>query len=310
MVVPRARSAREHAERITWRRVVVYRRTAWYAVAGPEDGMPALFLHGWALDHLAYREAIRRLAGLGCRVWAPALPGFGGTPELSTRHFSFEGFASWVDGFATAVDINEPAFVVGHSFGGGVAIRFAHDYPDRVRTLVLVNSVGGAAWRGVRSMAERPLWDWGLHLPGDVLPLRQVRRVIPVILQDAVPNLVRNPRAVWRVAQLARTADLTPELEELKRRRLPVAVLWGDHDEIITKASFDALCTALGAPGEVISGSHSWLLADPDRFGEVMTNVVEVARMARALERPGPHPRELRSLDGAHPRDEQSGNSA
>ena len=204
MVVPRARSARDPAARIAWRRVVVYRRTAWYAVAGPDDGLPALFLHGWALDHLAYREAIRRLAGLGCRVWAPALPGFGGTPELSARHFSFEGFAGWVDGFATAVGVDEPAFVVGHSFGGGVAIRFAHDYPARVRTLVLVNSVGGAAWRGVRSMAERPLWDWGLHLPSDVLPLRQVRRVIPVILEDAVPNQVRNPRAVWRVAQLAR----------------------------------------------------------------------------------------------------------
>jgi len=310
MVVPRARSARDPAARIAWRRVVVYRRTAWYAVAGPDDGLPALFLHGWALDHLAYREAIRRLAGLGCRVWAPALPGFGGTPELSARHFSFEGFAGWVDGFATAVGVDEPAFVVGHSFGGGVAIRFAHDYPARVRTLVLVNSVGGAAWRGVRSMAERPLWDWGLHLPSDVLPLRQVRRVIPVILEDAVPNLVRNPRAVWRVAQLARKADLTPELEELKRRRLPVAVLWGDQDELITKASFDALCTALGAPGEVVHGSHSWLLADPDRLGEVMNNDVEVACVARSLERPGPHPRTLRSLEGARPRDEQSGNSA
>ena len=310
MVVSRARSARDRAERLAWKRVVVYRRTAWYAVVGPDDGLPALFLHGWALDHLAYRAVLRRLARLGCRVWAPALPGFGGTPELSARRFSFEGFASWVDGFADAVGVDEAAFVVGHSFGGGVAIQLAHDHRDRVRTLALVNSVGGAAWRGLRSMADRPLWDWGLHLPGDLRPGRQLGRVIPVILEDAVPNLVRNPRALWRVAQLARKADLTPELEELKRRRLPVAVLWGDRDELITKESFEALCSALGAPGEVVHGSHSWLLADPDRFGEVMTNVVEVARLARALERPGPHPRTLRSLAGAHPADEQPGNSA
>ena len=39
MVVPRARSARDPAARIAWRRVVVYRRTAWYAVAGPDDGL-------------------------------------------------------------------------------------------------------------------------------------------------------------------------------------------------------------------------------------------------------------------------------
>jgi pimeloyl-ACP methyl ester carboxylesterase len=311
MAVPQERRPDDPDDRVAWKRVVVYRRTAWYAVAGPEDGIPTLFLHGWALAHLAYREALRRLARLGCRVWAPALPGFGGTPELSARHFSFDGFACWVDGFATEVGITEPAFVIGHSFGGGVAIRYAHDYPDRVRTLVLVNSVGGAVWRGVRSMAERPLWDWGLHFPSDVLPVRQLRRVVPVILEDAVPNLVRNPRAVWRVAQLARKADLTPELEALKRRELPVAVLWGDQDEVIPRSSFDALCAAIGATGEVVHGTHSWLLADPDRFGEVMTNVVEVARVARSLEQPGrPHPRRLRSLHDARPHDEQPGGNA
>ncbi len=311
MALPRATGSGPHdrggADLLRWKRVVVYRRTAWYAEVGPPDGMPTVFLHGWALAHLAYREALRRLARLGCRVFAPALPGFGGTPELSRRHFTFEGYAGWVDGFAAAVGIEEPAFVVGHSFGGGVAIRYAHDFPERVRTLVLVNSVGGAAWRGVRSMADRPLWDWGIHFPSDVLPVRQLRRVVPVLLEDAVPNVVRNPRALWRVAQLARKADLTTELEELKERRLPVVVLWGDQDQIIPRPSFDALCAAVGAAGEVVSGSHSWLLADPDAFGEVMTNVVGVAQLARGLERPGSHPRTLSRLHGAHPHDEQGG---
>jgi pimeloyl-ACP methyl ester carboxylesterase len=130
-------------------------------------------------------------------------------------------------------------------------------------------------------MAERPLWDWGIHFPRDVLPLPHLTRVLPVIFEDAVSNLIRNPRAVWRVAQLARSADLTEELEELKRRKLPVVVLWGDQDRIIPRESFDALCTAIGASGEVVEGNHSWLLADPDSFGEVLTNVVEVARIAR-----------------------------
>jgi len=294
-------------EHVRWKRVTVYRRTAWYAEVGPPDGVPTVFLHGWALAHLAYRDALRQLARAGARVWAPALPGFGGTPELSARHFSFEGYAGWVDGFATAVGVDGPAFVVGHSFGGGVAIRYAYDYPSRVQSLALLNSVGGAAWQGIRTMAQRPLWDWGIHFPGDVLPGRQIRRVLPVVLEDAVPNLFRNPRAVWRVAQLARKADLTAELEELKERRLPVAVFWGAQDKIIPRASFEALCAALGTPGEVVPGSHSWLLSDPEAFGEVMTNVVEVARAARALERSAGRrgrPRTLRSLSGARPADE------
>jgi pimeloyl-ACP methyl ester carboxylesterase len=171
-------------------------------------------------------------------------------------------------------------------------------------------------------MADRPLWDWGLHFPSDILPVPQITRVLPVVLEDLVPNLLRNPRAVWKVGQLARRADLTPELEELKQRGLPVVVLWGADDHIIPRESFDALCAAIGAEGEVVEGNHSWLLADPDAFGEVLTNSVEVARVARDMEqlerqlgkrarrRRGvlglarSAPRQLRSIQDAKPGDE------
>jgi pimeloyl-ACP methyl ester carboxylesterase len=287
-------------DHLRWKRTTVDGRTALYGVAG--EGLPVLFLHGWALGQHSYKRALKRLVQLGCRVYAPALPGFGGTPELPRRQFSFAGYAEWVDGFLEAVGVGEPVFLVGHSFGGGVAIKLAHDYPARVRYLVLVNSVGGSAWRSagstVRSMAERPLWDWGVHFPSDIFPLPQVTRVLPVLLEDALPNLVRNPRALWKVAQLARQADLTPELEALKRRRLPVVVLWGDKDQIIPRASFDALCAAIGSDGEIVSGNHSWLLADPDAFAEVMTNAVAVAKMAREMEEQEERPGGLRRALG------------
>lgn len=260
---------------------------------------------------------------MGVRVIAPALPGFGGTAPLPRDDFSIAGFAHWVDEFFDAVGIEEPAVVIGHSFGGGVAIRFAHAHTERVRSLVLINSIGGSAWAskgGVKSIAERPLWDWGIHFPSDLLPFGQITRVLPVVLSDAVPNMIRNPRTFAQVAQLARKVDLTPELEEIRQRQMPVVVLWGESDKIIPRESFDALCRAVGTDGEVLSGNHSWLLADPDAFGEVMTNSVEVAKVARAVEsaegrrgrrRRGvlglsrTQPRELDELPGARPADER-----
>ena len=178
--------------------------------------------------------------------------------------------------------------LVGHSFGGGVAIKLAHDMPSRVRSLVLVNSIGGSAWRSgrtLRSISERPLWDWGLHFPSDVWPVRQATRVVPVMVEDLLPNLVRNPRAIVRVANLARRADLRAELERLRDRGLPITILWGTRDGIIPRESFEALCVASGVEGTVVEGSHSWLLADPEHFGEVITNDVRVAQAARDLER-------------------------
>lgn len=270
--------------RLTWRRLTDDGRTYYYGAAG--DGPPLLFLHGWGLGYRAYRGALQRLAGQGAGVIAPALPGFGGNPGLPPGDLSFAGYADWVGGFLDAVGVAEPVAVVGHSFGGGVGIRFAHDHPDRVRSLVLVNSVGGSAWghhgSALRSLAERPLWDWGIHLPLDLLPVRQLTRVVPVILGDALPNVMRDPLSVWRVAGLARQADLTAELEGLRARGLPIVILWGRADRVLPRASMESLCAAAGVdPDEVVTvpGAHTWLLADPRAFGEVMTNVGGLARL-------------------------------
>lgn len=302
------------SDHLVWKSTEVDGRTALYGEAG--EGIPLVFVHGWGLGQHAYKRALKRLVHLGCHVYAPALPGFGGSADLGAAGSDLAAYSGWLDGFLSAVGVTEPVFLVGHSLGGAVSIQFAHDHFDRVRTLVLVNSVGGSAWSTsggvVKSMAQRPLWDWGIHFPSDILPVPHLTRVLPVILEDAVPNLLRNPRAMWRGAQLARKADLTEELEELRRRDLPVVVLWGEQDKIIPRASFDALCTAIGSKGEVVSGNHSWLLADPDSFGEVMTNIVSVASLARDEEEAGGprrrsrRPRELPSLPRAKPADERS----
>ncbi len=286
---------------LSWKTIVVSGRSVAYGEAG--DGVPVLFLHGWGLDHRAYKRSLARLVAAGVRVVAPALPGFGGSEPLPPEDSTLAGFAKWSAELLDALEITEPALVMGHSFGGGVAIVLAHDFPARVRGLVLINSIGASAWaqRGVtaRTIRQRPLWDWGIHFPGDLWPLRQARRVLPVILSEAVPNLLREPQAFWRVAALARGADLLGELQELKRRRLPVVVLWGNRDRIITRDAFEEMCEVLGTPHALtVEGSHAWLIADPDTFGEVITNVVDIAIHARTLGRSRREVRQLQSLAG------------
>ena len=274
------------------RRTFVQGRTATYGVAG--EGMPVVLLHGWALGQHTYRDVISTIAEQGCRVIAPALPGFGGSADLPGDSFSLRGYALWVADLLDTIGIAEPVVMLGHSFGGGVAVRFAHDHRDRVRSLVLVNSIGGSAWksgRGLRSIAERPLWDWGLHFPSDVWPIRQATRVLPVVVEDLLPNLLRNPRAIVKVANLARRSDLRGELESLRNAGLPISILWGTRDGIIPRESFEALCVASGVEGTIVEGSHSWLLADPAKFGEIITNDVRVAKAARELELQAPPPK-------------------
>ncbi len=277
---------------LAWKTATVEGQPVAYGEAG--RGRTVLFLHGWGLDHRAYKRAISRLVAARMHVVAPALPGFGGTANLPVERSTIEGFADWLAELLDALGLDQPVLVMGHSFGGAVAIALAHAHPQRVRGLVLVNSIGASAWasRGsaLKSMADRPLWDWGIHLAEDVWPLRQARRVVPVVLSEAAANFVRDPRSFVRVMRLAQRADLTDELEDLKRRQLPVVVLWGSRDKLVTRHALEEMCRLLGGPGTVtVEGAHSWLIADPAAFGEVMSNVVGLIDQLEARPVAGRH---------------------
>lgn len=283
---PGGRARPKSSYHLVWKTVDVQGRAAQYGVAG--QGLTVLFLHGWGLDHRAYKRALRRLVESGVRVLAPAMPGFGGTDHLPADSADIRSYATWASDFLDTMSVTEPVMVMGHSFGGGVGIVLAHEHPQQVSSLVLINSIGASAWTGsgssLRSMAQRPLWDWGVHFPVDLWPLGQARKVLPVLLTEGLGNLVRDPQTFWRVAGIARRADLIAALEALKQRNLPVVVLWGNRDRIITRAAFDEMCSILEQAHVVtVEGSHSWLIADPEAFGEVMTNVVQVAERARVL---------------------------
>lgn len=250
-----------------------------YLVGG--TGSPVLFVHGWGIaSSPVYLEAIRQLPLFGFTVFAPVLPGFG-SRSLPREQFTLAGYAAWLARFAASAGIPQPLSLVGYSFGGGVSILAARAYPDLVERLVLINSIGGAQWANRRgttlAIHRRPLWDWGLHLGADFTARREATRVLPVMIREGVPPLIRNPRVLWRTGGLARRADLTAELEELKDRRLPVAIVWSRRDRLIPEVTTNTLRAAAGDHLYVtVDGSHSWVNTDPGVFCEVITNILTV----------------------------------
>jgi predicted amino acid-binding ACT domain protein len=190
------------------------------------------------------------------------------------------GYATWVDSFFTAVEIDTPALVVGHSFGGGVAIQLAHDMPHHIRQLVLINSVGSPSGANGPTLTakphDRPPWQYGFEFSKELFLTRDGYRIMQAMRQDLLHNLVANPSTMWELATLARTVDLTAELAALRERGVPILVLWSDADGVLPRASFEALCAAIGTDGRVIRGGHSWLLANPRALGEVLDNVLLV----------------------------------
>ncbi len=100
-------------------------------------------------------------------------------------------------------------------------------------------------------------------------------RLLPWIFMG---NVIRDPLAVTDAARIAMTADLSGEMSALSDRGLPTLVLWSDGDGVIPMSAFDTFCSTFGSDGHVVTGGHSWLLARPDVFGQVLDNVVQIQK--------------------------------
>jgi pimeloyl-ACP methyl ester carboxylesterase len=252
-------------------------------------------MHGWGLRPNAYRGPIEAMASAGCRVYAPSLPGFGGTRELDPEGRTFAGYARWVGQFLDAVDEREVALMAGHSFGGGVATAFVYAQPGRASALLLVNAIGSPTWalfpNEVRTTMQRPVWDWGRHFGTDLLHSPHLVRVLPTLLEDFIPNLLGNPLGMFRTGEFIRRADLVNEVRTIAERGIPVSVAWSDRDRLVSRSAFDELRRAAGVEGVVIEGAHAWLIADPSTFRELaISALVDSGALTprSAADAPGP----------------------
>ena len=179
------------------------------------DGPPAvLALHGWRRTH-------RDFAGVfeGVDAIAVDLPGFGSTPEPAEAWGSAE-YAAALDPLLDELSL--PVVVLGHSFGGRVAVHLAARRPDAVKALVLtgvpLRRVRGGrkpafAYRVARSLHRRKLLSDGR--------MDELRERYGSEDYRAAKGVMRDV--------FVRVVNETYE-DELRRITCPVELVWGDDD--------------------------------------------------------------------------------
>jgi pimeloyl-ACP methyl ester carboxylesterase len=243
------------------------------------EGETVVLIHGWGLAHSSYRAAAEAIAQQGHRVIVPDLPGFGDSSDVPLFGVSFTTYAREMRRFLEhCSDLGgEPVHLIGHSFGGAVAAQIAHDAPELVRSVVLVSSVSGATWQRSeeteRLLAERPIWDWGVHLIHE-FPVARFPVAALDVLRDLSHNMIWHLPNMGLVANMIRHSDLRDELAKVREHNIPVAVVWAAGDRVITRACFDDQCKALGIDGTVVEGNHAWPLARPSSFGRTIGEII------------------------------------
>jgi len=257
----------------SWRRVEVDGCSMRVMEAG--EGEPLVFLHGWGLSPRTYEQGITRLTAGGVRVIAPALPGFGGSDGPPLLRIDLKAYSRRIAGLIDALALEEPVFLVGHSFGGGVALQLATDRPDLVRSLTLVNTVGGAPGRRT-GMADSSWLRWMLGALTELHP-RALAGSLPSLVRSVVPNLARRPVTLALTAYLALTVDLVDQARALVASGMPVLFVWGDQDRLVLPGALRSVEGAL--PAEVVHGRHGWLLTEPEEFATILRDALVVHAM-------------------------------
>lgn len=218
-------------------------------------------LHGWGRSGTDFAAILD-----GVDALAVHLPGFGSAPPPTPW-----GSAEYAEHLVPGLAGVGPVVVVGHSFGGRVAVRLAAAHPELVSALVL---------SGVPLMRATPP-------PRPALRLRVAKRLramhlVPASVVEQVRR--RSGSADYRAAEGVMRDVLVRVVredyrEDLARLSVPVHLVWGADDDAAPLAGARLAAEILGVDVEVVPGAGHLLegaLADAVR-----------ARMLTVLATPG-----------------------
>lgn len=180
-----------------------------------------IILHGWGASSKSWLKVKKILENQGYIVFTPDLPGFGLTP-VPTSPWTVDDYTRWVNDFSEKQNISQ-FFLLGHSFGGRIAIKYAVKYPQKIQGLILLGAAGIKQKEPFISKIT-PLLKVFSFLPG----YQFLRKIFYKYILGKTDYL--ELRGVMRETfKKILEENLTPYLPQIKA---PSLILWGKKDKI------------------------------------------------------------------------------
>lgn len=247
-----------------------------YAEQGYTDGTPVIFLHGYTDSWHSYELVLPHLPE-NIHAFALTQRGHGGSDKPDAG-YNPKDFANDVALFIKQKKLNK-VIVVGHSLGGLVAQRFALDFPQHCKGVVIVSSDA--------SFADNPGLPEFLSVVDELQdPIDRTfsaefqKSTITKPISESYFNTVvdesqKVPAKVWRaIAQELRKVNYASELKAIKQ---PVMIMWGDKDGFCFKNDQDVMVKNIKKSKFVVYEGigHALHWEEPARFANDLLKFVE-----------------------------------
>ncbi len=260
------------------------------AVLEGGDGAPIVLLHGPGEYAAKWLRVIPDLVRTH-RVIAPDLPGHGGSGALDGT-LDAERVLGWLEDLIDCTCASAPV-LVGQIYGGAIAARFAARRGERMKSLVLVDTLGLCAFQptpefghALQAFMAQPndethdrLWErCAFRL--DQLRSRLGERwqwIKAYNLQSArAPELRATQQALMEQFGFPAIAP-----EELARIRVPTTLIWGRHDLATPLAAAEAAAARYRWPLHVIeNAADNSPLEQPEAFVDALRVALESTQAA------------------------------
>lgn len=206
-------------------------------------GTPTLLLHGNPDSSEVWSGVIKCLPKT-VRCIAPDLPGFGKSTAPADVDYSLEGMSEFVDNFVRGLGITEPLNLVVHDIGGPFGLAWVVKHPEKVRSVVIMNTVFhadyrwhlfGRLWRTpllgevVQAITSRSGFARELRCASRLLTHDQINRTYDLITPSVKKMMLR----WYRTADPRNFSGWEEKLQTILAE-LPSIVLWADHDPYIS----------------------------------------------------------------------------
>lgn len=197
-----------------------------YKIAG--HGNPLIILHGWNGSSDSWEKVIQFLSQ-NFLVICPDFPGFGKS-QPPFFPWSLNDFVFWLKSFTELLRL-ESFFLLGHSFGGRVAIKFSIFFPEKIKKLILISSAGIKGKLDFKSKIIFQIAKIGnaLFTPKILRRFKDgARNIFYLFLRNR--DYAKAKGTMKETMKKVISEDLTKLLSEMKIETL---LIWGERDKLV-----------------------------------------------------------------------------